>query len=62
MRQKWAWAQRAWTQATNDTGSGDPQHATADKGARYLDHLAGRFAGYLVDLAQADPTALYERG
>lgn len=60
MRQKWAWAQRAWTQATNDTGSGDPQHSTADKGARYLDLLAGRFAGYLVDLAQADPSALYE--
>lgn len=61
MREKWAWAQRAWSQATNDTGSGDPQHSTADKGERYFKRLAGRFSEYLVELAAADPADLYER-
>ncbi len=60
MREKWAWAQRAWTKATRDTGSGDPQHATAEKGQQYFDRLAQRFAGYLVELAQADISDLHE--
>jgi len=60
MREKWAWAQRAWTSATNDTGAGDPQHATAEKGARFFDVLAGKIGGFLADLAKADPTALYQ--
>ncbi len=60
MREKWAWAQRDWPKATNDTGSGDPQHSTAEKGARYLAHLAERLASYLVELASADTSSLYE--
>ncbi len=59
MREKWAWAQRAWTQATEDTGSGDPRQATAEKGARYFEVLAGKIGGYFRDLAAADPQALY---
>lgn len=60
MREKWAWAQRDWLKATNDTGSGDPQHSTAEKGARYLKHVTERFASYLVELAAADTERLYE--
>lgn len=60
MREKWAWAQRDWLKATNDTGSGDPQHSTADKGARYLQHITERFASHLVELAAADTERLYE--
>lgn len=59
MREKWAWAQRAWTQATNDTGVGDPQHSTAEKGERYFAVLTEKIGGFLNDLAQADPDALY---
>lgn len=62
MREKWAWAQRAWTQATNDTGSGDPRHSTAEKGAHYATAIAQRLASYFIELAEADATALYERG
>jgi creatinine amidohydrolase len=62
MREKWAWAQRAWTQATNDTGSGDPQHATAEKGQVYFEAITTKLATYFVELAAADPKALYHRG
>lgn len=59
MREKWAWAQRAWTQATNDTGSGDPQHATAEKGARYFEVLSRKIGGFFQDLARVDVTQMY---
>jgi creatinine amidohydrolase len=57
---RWAWAQRAWTQATDDTGVGDPQHSTAEKGALYAQSLSGKLASYLIDLAAVDPNQLYE--
>ena len=54
MREKWAWAQRAWTKATNDTGSGDPKLSTPEKGEAYFNAIAGKIAGHLVELAAAD--------
>ncbi len=59
MRERWAWAQRAWTQATNDTGSGDPQHATAEKGARYFERLSHKIGTFFTDLAAADAGEMY---
>lgn len=59
LRERWAWAPRPWTQVTDDTGVGDPAAATAEKGARFVDAVAERLAGFLVDLAAADPADLY---
>jgi creatinine amidohydrolase len=59
LREGWAWAPRSWRQVTDDTGVGNPAAATAEKGARYLDAVADRLAGFLVELAAADPGALY---
>lgn len=59
-REGWAWAQREWTKATKDTGVGDPSRATAEKGERYLDDLTQKIAGFLTQLAAADPQDLYE--
>ncbi len=61
MREKWAWAQRAWTQATNDTGSGDPSLSTSEKGAAYFKAITERISSYLIELAQIDCDSLYER-
>lgn len=61
VREKWAWAQRAWTKATNDTGSGDPKLSTVEKGRAYFDAICARIAGYLVELAAIDVKRLYER-
>ena len=60
MKEKWAWAQRAWTRATNDTGSGDPQHATAEKGAQHLASLAKQIGTFLTHLASTSVEDLYE--
>lgn len=60
LREKWVWTQRAWTQATVDTGVGNPAKATPEKGAVYITAVAEKLAGFLVELAAADTDDLYE--
>jgi creatinine amidohydrolase len=55
-----AWAPRAWTRVTEDTGVGDPSRATREKGAHFRDAVCDGIAAYLVDLAKADINDLYE--
>lgn len=61
LREKWAWAPRAWTQATNDTGTGNPHESTAEKGEQYLKVLTEKLAGFFVELAASDINSLYDK-
>jgi creatinine amidohydrolase len=45
---------------TDDTGSGDPAAATPEKGKRYVEAVTERVADFLVELAKADTSKLYE--
>ncbi len=58
--ERWAWTPRQWTQVTEDTGVGDPQAATAEKGARYFRAITEKTADFFVELAAADPENMYE--
>ncbi|HIF24164.1 MAG TPA: creatininase family protein [Gemmatimonadetes bacterium] len=60
IREGWAWAPRQWSRVTDDTGVGDPRKATAEKGAAFFEAVTQRLAAYLVELAECDPTDLYE--
>jgi creatinine amidohydrolase len=60
LRDGWAWAPRDWPSVTDDTGVGDPSRATAARGERFLTDCVERVAGYLIALAAADPSSLYE--
>lgn len=60
LREGVAWTPRQWTQVTDDTGVGNPANSTADKGRRFFDAACSRIADFLVELAQADPAAMYE--
>jgi creatinine amidohydrolase len=60
LREGWAWTQRDWMQATEDTGVGNPQPATAEKGRRCLEEVAEKIAAFLVELAAANVDDLYE--
>lgn len=60
IREGWAWAQRAWTRATVDTGSGDPVRASADKGRRYFNDLCARLAGLWSELSALPMNQWYE--
>jgi creatinine amidohydrolase len=60
LRDGWAWAPRHWRSVTDDTGTGNPKAASAEKGAKYVEAVATRVGQFLVDLAKADPSAMYE--
>ncbi|MEE2809036.1 MAG: creatininase family protein [Verrucomicrobiota bacterium] len=62
IREGWAWAQRDWLKATNDTGSGDPAKATANKGKELIDALSKKLASFYIELAQSDLSDMYETG
>ncbi len=59
-REGWAWAPRNWRQVTDDTGSGNPAAATAEKGKRYVEAVTERVASFFEDLAKADTKTMYE--
>ena len=59
-REGWAWAPRQWRQVTDDTGSGNPAASTAEKGQRYVEAVTAKVAEFLVELAKADTSKLYE--
>jgi creatinine amidohydrolase len=58
--QGWAWAPRAWTRVTEDTGVGDPARATPEKGGRFFAAVTRRIGEFLAELAAADLENLYE--
>ncbi|HSU16282.1 creatininase family protein [Longimicrobium sp.] len=58
-REGWAWAPRPWTRISADTGVGDPRASTPEKGAAFFAAVTARIAGFLVELASADPADLY---
>lgn len=60
LREGWAWAQREWSQVTDDTGVGNPAAATAERGQAFLEAATTNIGQYLVELAAADLQNLYE--
>ena len=60
LREGWAWAPRAWTKVTDDTGVGNPSRGSAEKGARFFAAVTKQIGGFLVELAAADLDDLYE--
>lgn len=60
LREGWAWAERRWTQVTDDTGVGNPQHASAEKGQRFFEDLTKKMAAFLIEIADVDTQHLYE--
>ena len=61
LRERWVWAQREWSKATEDTGVGNPAKATAEKGKAFLEALTQKIGSFLVELAESDIEDLYER-
>lgn len=60
LREKWAWAERQWSEATEDTGVGNPKKATPEKGEAYFRAVTKKISEFLVELAEADLDDLYE--
>ena len=58
--EKWAWAERAWTKVTNDTGIGDPGLSTPEKGEKYYNEVIMKVSSLMSELAAADINEMYE--
>jgi len=56
----WAWTQRDWLQVSKDTGIGNPEMASAEKGKRFLKDVTEKIADFLVEFVKADVNDLYE--
>lgn len=60
LRENWAWAERQWSQATYDTGVGNPKKSTAEKGEAFFRDLTQKMSKLFIDLSEADIDDLYE--
>lgn len=61
LRDGWAWAPRQWTKVTDDTGTGNPAASTPEKGEKFFRAVSDRIGGFLVELAAADLSEMYEQ-
>jgi len=60
LNEKWAWAERKWTQVTDDTGIGNPMKADRIKGERCYEEVVGRISKFIIELSDADINNMYE--
>lgn len=56
----WVWAERKWSQISEDTGVGNPKHATKEKGERFFNDVSKKMGELVYDLCKADISDLYE--
>lgn len=59
MQEGWAWAERKWTQVTNDTGVGDPRQATSEKGEKYFKAVTQKVAQFFLEVAKTPKQDIY---
>jgi len=59
LNENWAWAERKWSEVTEDTGIGNPKLATKEKGEKYFKAVTEKVAELMIDLAKCDPDNLY---
>ncbi len=61
LKDGWVSAQRQWTKVTEDTGVGNPEKSTAEKGNVFLEMTTQEISAFLVDLEKTDLEDLYEK-
>ena len=60
LNESWVWAERKWSEVTEDTGVGDPRKATAEKGKAFFEAVTKKVSSLFIDLANADLDDMYE--
>ena len=56
----WAWTERPWSKISVDTGVGNPEKASAEKGKKYFENVCDQLAKLMVNICEADVNDLYE--
>lgn len=61
LNEGWAWAERRWSEVTEDTGVGDPRAASKAKGKLFLDAVTQKIGRFLAELDSTPINAIYKR-
>ncbi|MCG2462125.1 creatininase family protein [Flavobacteriaceae bacterium F89] len=56
----WVWAERKWSQISEDTGVGNPMYSTSEKGERFFKDVTEKIGQLLLEICEADTENLYE--
>ena len=56
----WVLAERPWSKITEDTGVGNPEKATAEKGKLFFEHICQKMAQLFTDIVRTDDNDLYQ--
>ena len=56
----WIWAERKWSQISEDTGVGNPIFATKEKGEQYFKAVTQKMSEVFCEICNADLNDLYE--
>jgi len=56
----WAWAERKWSQVSEDTGIGNPEFATKEKGEKFFNAVTDKMGDLFLEISEADRKNLYE--
>ncbi|WP_299529345.1 creatininase family protein [Ulvibacterium sp.] len=56
----WVWAERKWSQISEDTGVGNPINSTSEKGERFFKDVTQKMGNFLFELCGADINDLYQ--
>jgi len=56
----WVWAERKWSQISEDTGIGNPKEATKEKGKHFFKDVTEKMAELFVEICRVEPENLYE--
>ncbi|TLP81076.1 creatininase family protein [Maribacter sp. ACAM166] len=56
----WVWAEREWSKVSKDTGIGNPEYATSEKGERFFYDVCEKMNELFCAICDADLNDLYE--
>jgi creatinine amidohydrolase len=56
----WLWAERKWSQVSEDTGIGDPKQASTEKGERFFRDVTVKLGKVMIELCNLNKDAMYE--
>ncbi len=60
LNERWAWAERKWTQVTSDTGIGNPFKSTPEKGEKCFNEIVKKVGALMFEVSKTDINNMYE--
>ncbi len=61
LNEGWLWAERKWSSISKDTGVGNPELATAEKGKKFFDDITDKIGDAIYEISKVDMDDLYEK-